>query len=176
MYNCRCEFVYIEKEDPRMTIDFAGSSETKKGPGTLETKHVRVRVTQADLDAFKGLSQTNHLVNPITRAINRTLRGGYVATFDGLSVGLLCESVPPSPYTPSSLVFVDEDGYNHRRLHDDSTEQKPFFRGVSERVQKLFRNAAANRKTKPARITVSLPASVLKRTEIEHDMEFTLDE
>ena len=138
---------------------------TKDSSG-LETKHVRVRITGGDLHAFKvarakGENITDRL-NPVAKAINRTLRDGYAATFDGMSVGIVKTTTTPRQWEIGDAdVYCENGSPLYRRLTDAGGT--PFFRGVSNRVQQLHKLANAKRNVTPARLTVSLPVVALKR-------------
>lgn len=167
-----------KKKEERMT-----SATATKEPEQLKlrTTRVRVRITQRDLDKHRTtLYRTDH-EGAVVDAINRVLKPGYAATFDGLSVGVLrthdSSGDPLYPGMgeqgahvydgglaplPSALRYKGTCGTRFR-LTDDGTA--PFFRGVSKRVQKIHQQNVAHRKTKPARVTISLPDCALKRTE-----------
>ena len=136
------------------------------------TQHVRVRITQRDLDATRKSTINTDRTSPVCRAINRVLRNGYEATFDGMSVGILTTkdaqgakiSVPS--WEVGNNVYTEWDGqgayaFAAYRVMDGASS--PFFRGVSEAAKAAHRMTRGHRKTSPVRFTVSLPSFVLKR-------------
>lgn len=152
------------------------SKEAHTTSGKLATRKVRVNVTAKDLLDFRQnmgvMSYARERKNPVAAAINRTLRDGYAATFDGLSVGIICTSTPSSMGDSHQHVEYPSDGsvtrwarLTERKGQNDQFESTAFYRGVSKPVQQLHKLCVARRAKTGGRFTLSLPEVCLKRVE-----------
>lgn len=142
----------------------------------LRTRHVRVRMTARDLEHFRAsfasTAYRRERCNPLAMAINRVLRPGFAATFDGISIGLLRTKEPLSEGFREHKLAYHEcppflGGAKAYYLRQDSGDGlTPFFRGVPAVASKHHQRAVARRAIKPLRVTVSLPELALRRTDM----------